>query len=94
MTEELLTATATGQVVHGQVTYATVLGYRELGEQAINEAKAVTFDFSEATRCDSSVLTLVLVWQRYAQKLGKKISFINLPKSTRALADLCGLHEF
>jgi phospholipid transport system transporter-binding protein len=51
----------------------------------------LTIDFSAVTEVDSAAVALLLEWRREAARLGKGLSFANLPANLLALADLYGV---
>ena len=51
------------------------------------------FDLGAVTEVDSSGLALVFGWLREAQRLGKKVSIINLPKNLSSLAEVYGVSD-
>jgi phospholipid transport system transporter-binding protein len=50
-------------------------------------------DFSQVTGVDSSGVALLLEWRRRAQRMGKTLTFVNLPPNLVALARLYGVAE-
>ena len=53
----------------------------------------LTIDFSAIEGVDSSAVALLLEWRRQAQRLGKRLEFVNLPANLLALARLYGVAE-
>lgn len=53
----------------------------------------LTIDFAGITGVDSSAVALLLEWRREAQRLGRKLEFVNLPPNLLALATLYGVAE-
>jgi phospholipid transport system transporter-binding protein len=51
----------------------------------------LTIDFAAVTEVDSAAVALLLEWRREAARLGKGLSFANLPANLLALADLYGV---
>jgi phospholipid transport system transporter-binding protein len=51
----------------------------------------LTIDFTAVTEVDSSAVALLLEWRREAARLGKGLSFANLPANLVALAELYGV---
>lgn len=56
-------------------------------------APRVTVDLTAVTEVDSSAVSLLLEWQREAQRSGRAIRFINLPGNLKSLAQLYGVTE-
>lgn len=53
----------------------------------------LTIDFAGITGVDSSAVALLLEWRRQAQRLGRRLDFVNLPANLLALARLYGVEE-
>ena len=53
----------------------------------------LTIDFAAITEVDSSAVALLLEWRREAARLGKGLTFVNLPANLVALAELYGVSE-
>lgn len=62
------------------------------GRQALAEG-ATVFDLSQVTQVDSSALSLLLSWQRFAQARPQSLRFRNIPDSLHSLARLYGLAD-
>lgn len=93
-----MSATASGEVLAltGALSFDTLPGV--LGESATFTARTdlpdrLTIDFAGITGVDSSAVALLLEWRREAQRLGKKLEFVNLPANLLALANLYGVAE-
>jgi len=56
-------------------------------------APSVTVDLAAVTEVDSSAVSLLLEWQREAQRNGRTIRFVNLPGNLKSLAKLYGVTE-
>jgi phospholipid transport system transporter-binding protein len=54
----------------------------------------VSVDLGQVTEVDSSAIGLLLEWRRGAERLQRKIEFINLPENLKSLAALYGVSEF
>lgn len=53
----------------------------------------LTIDFAGVDAVDSAAVALLLEWRRQAQKLGKKLEFVNLPAPLISLATLYGVED-
>jgi len=79
-------------VVAGPVTLANV-------SQLIEEAKALlaegvgAVDLGEVTELDSSLLAVLIAWQREAKAQGRTLTYARLPQDLRTLAQLYGVAE-
>lgn len=78
-------------VVAGVLNFDTVVALRELGNQLMQQQSSVIFDLAKVKQVDSSALTLLLAWYRYAKQQSKSISFINIPQQLFEIAELAGL---
>jgi phospholipid transport system transporter-binding protein len=90
--------TTSGEVLAltGALSFDTLPGV--LSESAEFTARTdlpdrLTIDFAGITAVDSSAVALLLEWRREAQRLGKKLEFVNLPANLLALATLYGVAE-
>jgi phospholipid transport system transporter-binding protein len=60
---------------------------------ALFNGDAVILDLSAVSDVDSAAVSLLLEWQREAQRRGKRIQFVNLPANLQSLAKLYGVTE-
>lgn len=51
-------------------------------------------DMAGVTNSNSAGLALLLEWQREAKKIGRKLTFTNMPASLKAAASLYGVAEW
>jgi len=93
-----VSTTGSGEVLAltGALSFDTLPGV--LSESATFTARTdlpdrLTIDFAGITGVDSSAVALLLEWRREAQRLGKKLEFVNLPPNLLALATLYGVAE-
>lgn len=78
----------------GAIRFNNVLVWRERGERYIDaNVGEITFDFKDIERTDSSALTLMLCWMRFAQKRKKQVRFTHVPANLCAVAAACNLTE-
>ena len=54
----------------------------------------IEIDFTEVTDVDTVAISLMLEWQRRANKAGSQIKFSHLPVNLISLADLYGVTDF
>lgn len=82
-------------LIEGPINFDNVVQFREWGEKLIDESVSshLRFDFSSVGRSDSSGLTLMLAWMRYAKSLNKSIEFVNVPSSLLKVGQACGVEE-
>ena len=93
-----MSATAEGEVLAltGALSFETLPGVLE--ESAAYVARGdlpdrLTIDFAGIVGVDSSAVALLLEWRRQAQRLGKRLDFVNLPPNLLALARLYGVED-
>ena len=79
-------------LVSGALTLASVAADFAQGKAAIAEG-ARSVDFSGVGELDSSALALLLAWLREAKRLGRELSFSNLPQGLTTIARLYGVAE-
>jgi len=77
-------------VLRGSVTLANVLAMREAGIKEIDRDR-LTIDLSGVEEADSSGLSLLMEWQRFAKSRGFRIGFVNMPANMRSLAEVYGV---
>ena len=57
------------------------------------EGKEWVVDLAQVEAADSAAVSLLLGWQRNAQRHGAKLTLVNVPENLRSLADLYGVTE-
>ena len=57
------------------------------------EGKNWTVDLAQVEAADSAAVSLLLGWQRNAQRHEAKLTLVNVPENLRSLADLYGVAE-
>ncbi len=77
--------------VDGPITVANVRAMLEAGDPLLPGARVV--DLSAVSEVDSSAISLLLEWQRRAQRAGGSLRFENLPANMQSLARLYGVSE-
>ena len=78
--------------VQGPITIANVV---EVIEQGVNlfDRPDLIIDLAQVTEVDSSAVSMLLEWQRKAQKNNRRLCFSNMPESLKNLAQLYGVAE-
>lgn len=56
-------------------------------------APHVTVDLGGLTEVDSTAISLLLEWRRAAQRENREITYINLSKNLKSLAELYGVSD-
>ena len=51
----------------------------------------ISIDLAGVTRSDSAGLALLIEWLRESERLGKTITFMNMPAQMQSIARVCGL---
>jgi phospholipid transport system transporter-binding protein len=57
------------------------------------ESKNWTIDLAQVEAADSAAVGMLLSWLRNAQRHEAKLTFVNVPKNLRSLADLYGVAD-
>lgn len=85
--------TETGLSVSGKIQFGNVVALRRQGNRAIAcmTQQQLTVDLSGVTLSDSSGLSLLLCWLRYAKQQGKTMRFIHMPEPLSRVAEVCGV---
>jgi phospholipid transport system transporter-binding protein len=78
--------------VSGPLTMDTIGGEFEEAMRPL-EGKVWTVDLAGVEGADSAAVSMLLSWVRNAQRYGANISFVNIPKNLRSLADLYGVAD-
>lgn len=79
-------------LVHGRLTIATVPALFETGLQHLNKEDLLV-DFSAVEAVDSAAVSLLLGWQRAAQRAQRQLRVMGLPDDLQSLARLYGVDE-
>ena len=82
--------------LEGGMTFDTLNGILEQTSAFVARVDlpdCLSIDLSKVGEVDSSAVALLLRWRREAQRLGKRVEFINLPANLAALASLYGVAE-
>mgnify|MGYP000725129415 CR=1 FL=1 len=78
-------------MVGESINFDNARALRVSGEREIDSEAMPQFDFSSVKQCDSSALSLLLVWRRFASKKAKIVIFISVPASLVGLATVCNV---
>ena len=76
----------------GDVVIATVSGILT-ASKSLNMAANTTIDFKQVNDIDTATISLILEWQRRAQKENQAIKLVNLPANLISLTQLYGVAE-
>lgn len=79
-------------VLQGPVTIDFVVKLTRQGI-ALFENQSLTVDLEGVTDVDSTIISMLLEWQRAAQKTKRSLQFIHLPESLKSLIQLYGVVE-
>lgn len=89
-----LTISDDGKIcMSGELSFATVPELNQRGCVFIRQNSNSVFDLSKVTFSDNAGVALLIAWARCAKSMGRKISFINLPKQLLDLIGASGLEE-
>ena len=78
--------------VQGPITIANVVDVIEQGINLFDRSDLI-IDLAQVTEVDSSAVSMLLEWQRKAQKNNRRLRFSNMPESLKNLAQLYGVAE-
>ena len=79
-------------IVSGRLTMDTIGASFNDAMQPL-EGKNWTIDLAQVEAADSAAVSLLLGWQRNAQRHEAKLTLVNVPENLRSLADLYGVTE-
>lgn len=82
--------------LEGDLTFARlpeILAQTEAFTQRPDLPDCLSIDLSNVGEVDSSAVALLLRWRREAERLKRRIQFINLPAPLASLAELYGVTE-
>ena len=78
--------------VQGPVTIGTVVAVIAQGV-ALFDRDDLVIDLAQVSEVDSSAVSMLLEWQREADRSKRKLRFTNMPKNLQSLARLYGVSE-
>ena len=78
--------------VQGPITIGNVAAVIEQGITLFNHPDLV-IDLAQVTEVDSSAVSMLLEWRRKAHEHNQQLSFSNMPKNLKNLAQLYGVSE-
>lgn len=94
MTDPRLTETDNGDwLLEGDLNFSSVSAVLRSLPTAVTGNREIQVDLMGVTRADSAGLALLLEWLREAERAGRAITFIHVPKQLLAISRLCGLDE-
>lgn len=79
--------------IRGELTFATVPILSKNHRALIRQNQRVTFDLSEVTFSDNIGVALLVALVSYAKKVGKEITFVNLPSQLLTLLTASKVRE-
>jgi len=75
----------------GDLNFSTVPALRAEPDFKATDHSRISIDLAGVTRSDSAGLALLIEWLRESERLGKSITFMNMPVQMRSIARVCGL---
>jgi phospholipid transport system transporter-binding protein len=79
-------------IVQGAVTIDHAMMLTKSGI-ALFDDQPLTIDLDQVTEVDSTIVSILLEWQRATRKNSHALQFINMPESLRSLIQLYGVAE-
>jgi phospholipid transport system transporter-binding protein len=78
-------------ILVGDLSFATVPAIRGGLDIKSADHPRISIDLAGVTRSDSAGLALLIEWLRESERLGKTITFLNMPAQMQSIARICGL---
>jgi len=78
-------------VLVGDLSFTTVPELRGGLDIKSADRPQISIDLAGVTRSDSAGLALLIEWLRESERLGKTITFLNMPAQMQSIARVCGL---
>jgi phospholipid transport system transporter-binding protein len=79
-------------IVQGPITIANVVEVIEQGANLFDRTDLI-IDLAQVTEVDSSAVSMLLEWQRKAQKNNQRLCFSNISENLKNLTQLYGVSE-
>jgi len=77
----------------GDLSFTTVQDLRGGLDIKSADRPGISIDLAGVTRSDSAGLALLIEWLRESERLGKTITFLNMPAQMQSIARVCGLED-
>ncbi len=77
----------------GELDFGTVSGLLKESRAGFSDVDVIEVDLAGVTRADSAGLALLVEWLRAAERIGRPISFVNMPAQMQSIARICGLDD-
>jgi phospholipid transport system transporter-binding protein len=92
MTEPRVEETGHGSwLLAGDLSFSTVPALRYGLDIKSADRNRISIDLGGVTRSDSAGLALLIEWVRESERLGKSITFLNMPAQMQSIARVCGI---
>jgi phospholipid transport system transporter-binding protein len=75
----------------GELSFSTVPALSNTLDIKSADRPRISIDLAGVTRSDSAGLALLIEWLRESERLGKSITFLNMPAQMQSIARVCGL---
>lgn len=75
----------------GELSFSTVPALMDGMDIKSADRNCISIDLGGVTRSDSAGLALLVEWLRESERLGKTITFLNMPVQMQSIARVCGL---
>lgn len=94
MTEPRIEETGHGNwILAGDLSFSSVPDLMKGMDIRSVDGDHISIDLAGVTRSDSAGLALLVEWLRESERLGKGITFLNMPAQMQSIARICGLGE-
>ena len=80
-------------LLSGALTFETVPSVWRTSATVLSAGGDITFDLQGVSHTDSAGLALLIEWLRTARRMGKRMTFKNIPPQMLAIATVSGLEH-
>lgn len=80
-------------LIEGELGFQSVSGVLAKAGGVLASGEKIEMDLKGVTRADSAGLALLVEWLRETERVGKTISFVNVPVQLLSIARISGLDD-
>lgn len=78
----------------GVLDFSTASRVLEQLQDCVRSHDTLSIDFSQAGRCNSAALAVMIELQAEASRCGHQVGFTSIPGGIRQLAEVCQVEDF
>lgn len=95
MAQVALNNAQTGFSVSGDIRFNNVLKLRRQGNRLMNAIadSVIEVDLAQVSSSDTSGLSLLVRWMRFAEKQNKQVKYKSIPAPLMKVATVCGVAQ-